>query len=229
MFISETWAASYNHSLCFFQWDRSGCATPYLSSICCSFSSHWSLFFCISSSFRTNYPLVLFSFHRSLFPNHFLFFHSPFLLIIPPCPSPQRPPLHFLTVALCSSAGRQGNGVLHGSAEARVSAVGVAESGSVDVELGVLGGEGWRGQGVGGVSEGRRLPQTAAAAGRLVHGDLIILETGSEGLDFQNTTEKARRSEGFKNHSHFWERGFLICLLFSFSSPFFFFFYNLNV
>lgn len=26
------------------------------------------------------------------------------------------------------------------------------------------------------MSEGRRLPQTAAAAGRLVHGDLIILE-----------------------------------------------------
>lgn len=41
------------------------------------------------------------------------------------------------------------------------------------------------------MGEGRRLPQTAAAAGRLVHGDLIILETGSEGLDFQNTTEQA--------------------------------------
>lgn len=54
--------------------------------------------------------------------------------------STARPPV--LTVALCSSAGRQGDGVLHGSAQARVSTVTVAQSGPVDVELGVLGGEG---------------------------------------------------------------------------------------
>lgn len=84
--------------------------------------------------------------------------------------------------------------MLHGSAQARVSAVGVAESGSVDVERVVLGGEGRRRQGVGGVSEGRRLPQTPPTTGRLVQRDLLVLaeETGNEGVYFQNTTQQAR-------------------------------------
>ncbi len=65
-----------------------------------------------------------------------------FVLSIPSLSSPVVHGSPILTVALSSSAGRQGNGMLHGSAQARVSTVTVAESGSVDVELGVLGGEG---------------------------------------------------------------------------------------
>lgn len=82
-----------------------------------------------------------------------------------------------LTIALSSSSSRQGNRVLHGSTQAWVSTVTVAEAGSVDVELGVLGGEGWCGQGVGRVSKGRRLPQTTA--GRFVQRDLLILAEGN--------------------------------------------------
>jgi len=91
-----------------------------------------------------------------------------------------------LTVALSSSAGRQGNGVLHGSAQAGESTVTIAKASSVDVELGVLGGEGGCGQGVGGVSQGRRFPQTPFTTGRLVQRDLLVLEegTGQERLFF---------------------------------------------
>lgn len=87
-----------------------------------------------------------------------------------------------LTVALRGGSGCQGNRVLHGGSEAWVAAVGVAESGSIDVERGVLGREGRRRQGVGRVSEGRWLPHATAAAGRLVQRELLVLqrETGSE-------------------------------------------------
>lgn len=85
-----------------------------------------------------------------------------------------------LTIALRSSASRQRNRVLHGSTQAWVSTVTVAEAGSVDVELGVLGGEGWCGQGVGRVSKGRRLPQTTT--GRFVQRDLLILAERSRKL-----------------------------------------------
>lgn len=140
-----------------------------------------------SSSFLPRLPPPALSFppsSRRLLPLLFA------LRLIISTPSPPSP---VLTVALCGGAGRQGNRVLHGSAQARVSAVGVAESGSVDVEWGVLGGEGRRRQGVGGVSEGRRLPQTPPTAGRLVQRDLLVLaeETGNEGLYFQNTTQRA--------------------------------------
>lgn len=47
-----------------------------------------------------------------------------------------------LTISLRSSPGCQGNGVLHGSTQAQVSTVTVTKAGSIDVELGVLGGEG---------------------------------------------------------------------------------------
>lgn len=72
--------------------------------------------------------------------------------------------------------------MLHGGPEARVATVGVAESGSVDVERGVLGREGRRRQGVGRVSKGRRLPHATAATGRLVQRELLVLEreTGSD-------------------------------------------------
>lgn len=82
--------------------------------------------------------------------------------------------------------------MLHGGAKAWIAAIGVAESCSVDVERGILGGKGRCGQRVGRVGEGRWLPQTAAATGRLVQRDLLILapETGNEGACFQNTTQK---------------------------------------
>lgn len=41
-----------------------------------------------------------------------------------------------------SSTGCQGNRVLHGGAQAWVSTVTVAEASAVDIELGLLGGEG---------------------------------------------------------------------------------------
>lgn len=71
---------------------------------------------------------------------------------------------------------------MHGGSEAWVAAVGVAESGSVDVERGVLGREGRRRQGVGRVSEGWRLPHATATDGRLVQRKLLVLEreTGSD-------------------------------------------------
>lgn len=99
----------------------------------------------------------------------------------------QPPPTHthtspLPTIALCGGTGCQGNRVLYGGTQARVPTVGVAESGSVDVERGILGGEGRCCQGVGGVSEGRRLPRPPTAAGRLIQRDLLVLaeETGSE-------------------------------------------------
>lgn len=88
-----------------------------------------------------------------------------------------------LTVGLRGGSGRQGNRVLHGGSEARVAAVGIAESSSVDVERGILGREGRCRQGVGRVSEGRRLPHgTGTAAGRLIQRELLVLEneTGSD-------------------------------------------------
>lgn len=55
----------------------------------------------------------------------------------------------FLTVGLTSndsgsssSTGCQGNRVLHGGAQSWVSTVTVAEASAVDIELGLLGGEG---------------------------------------------------------------------------------------
>ncbi|TNN87783.1 hypothetical protein EYF80_002130 [Liparis tanakae] len=70
-----------------------------------------------------------------------------------------------LTVALSSSGGRQGNGVLHGSAQAGESTVTIAKASSVDVELGVLGGEGGCGQGVGGAAA-RMFSAMAEVSGR---------------------------------------------------------------
>lgn len=85
--------------------------------------------------------------------------------------------------------------MLHGGSETRVAAVGVAESGSVDVERGVLGREGRRRQGVGRVSEGWRLPHAAAAAastaaaGRLVQRELLVLERQTGSDKYVNTTD----------------------------------------
>lgn len=59
-----------------------------------------------------------------------------------------------LTVALCGGPTGEGHRVLHGGAQPRVTTVGVADSSSIDVERGVLGGESGCSQRVGGVSEG---------------------------------------------------------------------------
>lgn len=118
------------------------------------------------------------------------------VLSISSLPSPHKDafllkPTPILTVALTSGAGCQGNGMLHGSAQAWESTVTVAKASSVDVELGVLGGEGRCSQGVCRVSQGCRLPQAPSATGRLVQRDLLILKDAIRGFSFQNDVQEA--------------------------------------